>query len=211
MACCVNPVQGHEQDRVDRHAAARRRSAHRRRRGPASGELPAGEVGEMILRAPQHMAEYWNNPLETAETLRTHGPGGPWLHTGDLAYMDEDGYIFLVDRKKDMIKTSGFQVWPREIEEVLAAHPAVHGGRRRRRARRRQGRSGQGVGRAASRASRRPKTSCAPTAASGWRPTRCRRSVEFRTSCRRRWSARCCGACCSRRPKRASCAVSDGR
>ena len=49
-----------------------------------------------------------------------------WLHTGDLAYMDADGYIFLVDRKKDMIKTSGFQVWPREIEEVIAAHPAVH-------------------------------------------------------------------------------------
>ena len=48
-----------------------------------------------------------------------------WLHTGDLAYIDEDGYVFLVDRKKDMLKTSGFQVWPREIEEVIAAHPAV--------------------------------------------------------------------------------------
>ncbi len=79
----------------------------------------------MILRAPQHMAEYWNNPRETAETLRRHGDGGPWLHTGDLAYMDEDGYIFIVDRKKDMMKTSGFQVWPREIEEVISAHPAV--------------------------------------------------------------------------------------
>ena len=48
-----------------------------------------------------------------------------WLHTGDLAYIDEDGYVFLVDRKKDMLKTSGFQVWPREIEEVISAHPAV--------------------------------------------------------------------------------------
>ena len=84
-----------------------------------------GEVGELILRAPQHMAEYWNNPDETAETLKHHGDGGPWVHTGDLAYMDDDGYIFLVDRKKDMLKTSGFQVWPREIEEVLATHPAV--------------------------------------------------------------------------------------
>ncbi len=88
-------------------------------------ELPAGEVGEMILRAPQHMAEYWNNPHETAETLRAHGPGGPWVHTGDLAYMDADGYIFIVDRKKDLLKTSGFQVWPREIEEIIAEHPAV--------------------------------------------------------------------------------------
>ena len=85
--------------------------------------LPPSEVGEMIMRAPQYMAEYWNNPLETAETLRLHADGEPWLHTGDLAYMDEDGYIFLVDRKKDMIKTSGFQVWPREIEEVISAHP----------------------------------------------------------------------------------------
>jgi long-chain acyl-CoA synthetase len=61
--------------------------------------VPAGEVGEMILRAPQYMAEYWNNPLETAEALRTHD-GETWLHTGDLAYMDEDGYFFIVDRKK---------------------------------------------------------------------------------------------------------------
>jgi long-chain acyl-CoA synthetase len=88
-------------------------------------ELNTGEVGELLLRAPQIMTEYWNNPLETAETLRTYDGGPPWLHTGDLAYLDEDGYIFLVDRKKDMVKTSGFQVWPREIEEVIAAHPAV--------------------------------------------------------------------------------------
>jgi long-chain acyl-CoA synthetase len=72
------------------------------------------------------MSEYWNNPGETAATLRTHGAGAPWLHTGDLAYIDDDGYVFLVDRMKDMIKTSGFQVWPREIEEVIASHPAVH-------------------------------------------------------------------------------------
>jgi long-chain acyl-CoA synthetase len=71
------------------------------------------------------MLEYWNNPLETSEALRTYGDGGPWLHTGDLAYLDSDGYIFLVDRKKDMVKTSGFQVWPREIEEVISAHPSV--------------------------------------------------------------------------------------
>jgi len=124
MACCVNPVQGTnklgsigvplpdvEVRIVDADDSER--------------EMPVDEVGEMLLRAPQHLVEYWNDPAETAETLRTHGPGGPWVHTGDLARMDADGFIFIVDRKKDMLKTSGFQVWPREIEEVLTTHPAV--------------------------------------------------------------------------------------
>jgi len=124
MACCVNPVQGTnklgsigvplpdvEVRIVDADDSER--------------EMPVDEVGEMLLRAPQHMVEYWNDPGETADTLRTHGPGGPWVHTGDLARMDADGFIFIVDRKKDMLKTSGFQVWPREIEEVLTTHPAV--------------------------------------------------------------------------------------
>ena len=89
-------------------------------------ELPDGEVGEILIRAPQVMPGYWNAPEETAAVLRLRGDGGPpWLHTGDLGYLDEDGYLFLVDRKKDLIKTSGLQVWPREIEEALARHPAV--------------------------------------------------------------------------------------
>src|SRR5438067_7250149 len=74
------------------------------------------------------MEGYWNRPEETVNVLREHADAGDarvWLHTGDLGYLDEDGYVFIVDRKKDMIKTSGFQVWPREVEEVLAAHPAV--------------------------------------------------------------------------------------
>jgi long-chain acyl-CoA synthetase len=83
-------------------------------------ELPPGEVGEFILRAPQLMKEYWGKPDETARTIRNG-----WLYTGDLGYLDEDGYMFIVDRKKDVIKPSGFQVWPREVEEVLASHPAV--------------------------------------------------------------------------------------
>ena len=87
--------------------------------------LPTGEVGEILLRAPQLMKGYWQNPEETAAVLQVHGEGGPWLHTGDLGYMDEDGYIFIVDRKKDVIKPSGFQVWPREVEEVISSHPAV--------------------------------------------------------------------------------------
>src|SRR5262249_5536788 len=90
--------------------------------------LPPGEVGEIALSAPQLMMGFWNRPEESAGVLRDHpDEGGPrrWLHTGDLGYLDEDGYLFIVDRKKDLIKTSGFQVWPREVEEVLAAHPAV--------------------------------------------------------------------------------------
>jgi long-chain acyl-CoA synthetase len=124
MACCVNPVRGTKKigsiglplpDVEVRIVEAE----------DATRVLGPHEIGEMLLRAPQHMLEYWNNPQETALTLRTHGEGQPWVHTGDLAYMDDEGYIFLVDRKKDMIKTSGFQVWPREIEEVLATHPSV--------------------------------------------------------------------------------------
>ncbi len=88
--------------------------------------LPAGEVGELLIRAPQIMPGYWRDDAESAVALRDHGDGGgPWLHTGDLGYFDADGYLFLVDRKKDLIKIGGLQVWPREIEEVLAAHPAV--------------------------------------------------------------------------------------
>jgi len=91
----------------------------------AATVLEAGQVGELLLRAPQMMAGYWGNERESANVLRERPEGGTWLHTGDLGFIDEDGYVFLVDRKKDLIKTSGFQVWPREIEEVLASHPAV--------------------------------------------------------------------------------------
>jgi long-chain acyl-CoA synthetase len=75
------------------------------------------------------MTGFWNRPEETSNVLRDHiDPDGGtrrWLHTGDLGYLDSDGYLFIVDRKKDLIKTSGYQVWPREVEEVLAKHPAV--------------------------------------------------------------------------------------
>jgi long-chain acyl-CoA synthetase len=84
------------------------------------GNLASGEVGEVLLRAPQVMQRYWQRPEETAATLRDG-----WLHTGDLGYLDNEGYLFIVDRKKDLIKPSGFQVWPREVEEVIASHPAV--------------------------------------------------------------------------------------
>ena len=127
MALCVNPVKGENklgsvgmplpdvQVRIfDAEEGVR--------------VLPAREVGEIAIAAPQLMTGYWDRPDETAEILREHTDGEgtvQWLHTGDLGYLDEDGYVFIVDRKKDLIKTSGFQVWPREVEETLAAHPAV--------------------------------------------------------------------------------------
>jgi long-chain acyl-CoA synthetase len=88
----------------------------------ASGlaELPAGAVGELVVRGPQVMKGYFNNPLETALCLRDG-----WLFTGDLARRDRDGFFTIVDRKKDIIKTSGFLVFPAEVEEVLAAFPNV--------------------------------------------------------------------------------------
>jgi long-chain acyl-CoA synthetase len=83
-------------------------------------EVPVGETGELVVRGPQVMQGYWNNPDETAETLR-----GGWLHTGDVARRDEDGYFYIVDRIKDMIKTVGENVYPREIEEALYTYPKV--------------------------------------------------------------------------------------
>ena len=126
MACIVNPLNGTnkagsvgvplpdiEIGIVDAESGAR--------------FLATGETGEIIMRAPQLMAGYFNNDDETARALRVHPSTGPgsWLHTGDLGYLDEDSYLFIVDRQKDLIKTSGYQVWPREVEEVLAAHPCV--------------------------------------------------------------------------------------
>ena len=90
-------------------------------------ELPTGEIGELIIQGPQVMKGYWAQPTETSNVLREHaqlGPG-PWLHTGDIARMDEEGYFQIVDRKKDMIICGGFNVYPRDVEEVLFKHPAV--------------------------------------------------------------------------------------
>jgi long-chain acyl-CoA synthetase len=83
--------------------------------------LPVGQEGELLLRGPQVMKGYWNRPDETGNTINREG----WLHTGDIAKMDEDGYLYIVDRKKDLIIASGYNVVPREVEEVLFMHPAV--------------------------------------------------------------------------------------
>jgi long-chain acyl-CoA synthetase len=83
-------------------------------------DLPVGESGELLIRGPQVMKGYWNNPAATAETL-----SDGWLHTGDIAMMDEEGYHYIVDRKKDMIISGGLNVYPRDIEEVFFEHPKV--------------------------------------------------------------------------------------
>ncbi len=86
----------------------------------AGKEVPVGHIGEFVTSGPQVIPGYWNKPEATAESL----PGGE-LRTGDVGFMDEDGWFYLVDRKKDMINAAGYKVWPREVEDVLYGHPAV--------------------------------------------------------------------------------------
>lgn len=83
-------------------------------------EVPVGEVGEILLRGPQVMKEYWNNPDATAAALR-----GGWLHTGDLGYVDDEGYLYVVDRKKDMLISGGLNVYPAELERLITTVPGV--------------------------------------------------------------------------------------
>ena len=86
----------------------------------AMNDVPQGEVGEIVYRSPMVMKEYWGKPEETAEAF-----AGGWFHSGDLVRQDEEGYLYVVDRKKDMIITGGENVYCAEVENVLAAHPKV--------------------------------------------------------------------------------------
>ncbi|AEY86103.1 acyl-CoA synthetase [Streptomyces hygroscopicus subsp. jinggangensis 5008] len=86
----------------------------------AGHDVPAGEVGEIAIRGHNVMAGYWNRPEDTAEAI----PDG-WFRSGDLARQDDDGYFFIVDRKKDMIIRGGYNVYPREVEDVLYQHPDI--------------------------------------------------------------------------------------
>jgi len=81
---------------------------------------PVGAAGEIMLKGPNIMQGYWNRPNETASIFLDG-----WMHTGDIGKMDEEGYFYVIDRSKDMIKASGFNIYPREVEEVLLLHPAV--------------------------------------------------------------------------------------
>jgi long-chain acyl-CoA synthetase len=83
-------------------------------------ELPPGEIGEIVVKGPMVIPGYWNKPQETAHAIRNG-----WLYTGDVGKMDEKGWFYVIDRKKDLIIVSGYKVWPREVEDVLYQHPAV--------------------------------------------------------------------------------------
>jgi long-chain acyl-CoA synthetase len=124
IAACVNPVKGESKigsigmpvsDVVVKIVDA----------DDPTKEMPMKKEGEMLLRGPQIMKGYWRNPQGTAEMIFKDADGIVWLRTGDLAFVDEQGYVFLVDRKKDLIKANGMQVWPRELEEEIAAYPGV--------------------------------------------------------------------------------------
>ncbi len=104
LASCGTPVAGNQLRLLDEDGQA----------------VPDGDVGEICVRGPLVMSGYWNKPEETAQALR-HG----WLYTGDMARRDADGFLYIVDRSKDMIISGGFNVYPREIEDVLSQHPAV--------------------------------------------------------------------------------------
>lgn len=88
--------------------------------GPSGEPLPPGEVGEIWMRGPQIMQGYLNKPAETDLALAED-----WMHSGDVGFMDGQGWFYIVDRLKDMINASGFKVWPREVEDVLYAHSSV--------------------------------------------------------------------------------------
>ncbi|MFN8541390.1 MAG: long-chain fatty acid--CoA ligase [Thermomicrobiales bacterium] len=119
---CINPIEGHARPGMIGLPIS---STEIALADPGTGEIypdggRAGERGELVVRGPQVMQGYWQRPDETADVL-TDG----WLHTGDVAIMDEDGFFAIVDRKKDIIITGGENIYPREVEEVLYAHPKV--------------------------------------------------------------------------------------
>ena len=90
--------------------------------GPNGERLPPGEIGEMVAKGPTVMSGYWNMPEATAETI-VNGE----LHTGDLGYVDEEGYFYIVDRATDMYRTGGENVYPAEVEKILVGHPKILG------------------------------------------------------------------------------------
>ena len=115
----VNPLKGEARDSIGLPSpghGVQDRSTSRTR----TARWRSGERGELCIRGPQVMLGYWNKPEATAEMIRNG-----WLHSGDIAVMDEEGYFFIVDRMKDMILVSGFNVYPTEVEDVMFHHPKV--------------------------------------------------------------------------------------
>jgi fatty-acyl-CoA synthase len=122
MTICVLRKDEHDVDDLDRLATCGRPVpwVHVKLLDDDLNEVPRGEPGEICVRGPLVMRGYWNKPEQTAEAL-----AGGWLHTGDIAREDADGFYTIVDRKKDMVVTGGFNVFPREVEDVISGHPAV--------------------------------------------------------------------------------------
>ena len=126
MTCASLPKEEHlagdDPVKLKRLASAGRETTavHVRIVDDEDREVPSGQMGEIVVRGDLVMKGYWNKPEATAETLR-----GGWLHTGDIGYLDPDGYLYITDRKKDMIISGGSNIYPREIEEVICRHPAV--------------------------------------------------------------------------------------
>jgi len=122
MTVCVLRKDEHDVARPERLATCGRPVpwVHVALLDDSGNEVPQGEAGEICVRGPLVMQGYWNKPEQTAEAL-----AGGWLHTGDIAREDDEGYYTIVDRKKDMIVSGGFNVFPREVEDVIAEHPSV--------------------------------------------------------------------------------------
>ncbi len=153
---------------------------------PLGNELPPGQVGELCVRGPIVIKGYWNRPEATAETF-VDG----WLHTGDLARIDEEGFVYIVDRAKDMVIRGGENVYCAEVEAAMFEHPAVDDaaviGIP-------DDEFGEQVGASygSGRARRPPPRSSGSSSAGGWRPSRCRSdSGSGRPSCRAIPAARC--------------------
>ena len=154
-------------------------------------DLPIGEPGEICIRGPQVMAGYWNRPDETAKVMTPDG----FFKSGDMGFMDERGYVKIVDRKKDMILVSGFNVYPNEIEDVVALHPGVLEVRGDRRAGRAFRRSAEALHRQEGPgADRRGRARLLQGATSP--ATSARSTSSSAPTCRRRRSARFCAASC---------------
>ncbi|PRZ43922.1 acyl-CoA synthetase (AMP-forming)/AMP-acid ligase II [Antricoccus suffuscus] len=122
VATVLTPEDHLDRDHPERLKSAGRAAAHAEVRvvDTVDKELPVGEIGEIVVRGGNLMLGYWNKPAETAEALR-----GGWMHTGDVGYFDRSGYLYVVDRLKDMIVSGGENVYSAEVEKVLALHPAV--------------------------------------------------------------------------------------
>jgi long-chain acyl-CoA synthetase len=114
---CINPVRGPKLGTVGLPIPSTEVAI----RDDAGNDVPVGESGEVCVRGPQVMQGYWQRPDETSLVLGADG----WLHTGDIGALDEQGFLKILDRKKDMVNVSGFKVFPNEVEDVIAQHPGV--------------------------------------------------------------------------------------